>query len=126
MEPGHLKMLVRSKHIGYICQSTSYDGGKPWTAAEPTSLPNPNSGIDAVKMLDGSIALVYNHTQLGRSPLNVAFSMDNGSIWNQPLILEDQPGEYSYPAIIQTQDGDLHITYTWNRKSIKHVVLSVH
>ena len=35
--------------------------------------------------------------------------------------LESDPGEYSYPAIIQGRDGDLHITYTWNRKTIRYV-----
>jgi predicted neuraminidase len=35
--------------------------------------------------------------------------------------LEESPGEYSYPAIIQTANGDLEMTYTWNRKTIEHV-----
>ena len=124
-EPGHLKMLVRStKRIGAVCESVSNDGGKTWSPAKPTALPNPNSGIDAVKMKNGAIALVYNHTKQGRSPLNVAVSSDNGQTWSDPFVLEDEPGEYSYPAIIQAQNGDLHIIYTWKRTRIKHVVLS--
>lgn len=124
MKPGELKMLVRAtKQIGFICEATSKDGGRTWSPARPTRLPNPNSGIDAVKMKDGTVALVYNHTTSGRSPLNIAFSRDDGASWSPPLILEGEPGEYSYPAIIQTQDGMLHITYTWRRQRIKHVVI---
>lgn len=122
--PGHLKMLVRAtQEIGLICEATSEDGGRTWTPARPTALPNPNSGIDAVKMADGTVALVYNHSKTGRSPLNLAFSRDDGANWFQVLDLETDPGEYSYPAIIQTTDGMLHITYTWQRKRIKHVVI---
>ena len=117
-------MLLRSTQlIGYICESTSTDGGKTWTPAKRTSLPNPNSGIDAVRMKDGRIALVYNHTKHGRTPLNLALSTDDGETWGFPYVLEGAPGEYSYPAIIQSGDGRLHITYTWKRQRIKHVVL---
>lgn len=124
ISPGHLKMLLRSTElIGAICESTSDDWGKTWTPARRTSLPNPNSGIDAVRMTDGTIALVYNHTKHGRTPLNLAFSTDNGSTWESPYVLENAPGEYSYPAIIQSKDGKLHITYTWKRLRIKHVVI---
>jgi predicted neuraminidase len=86
----------------------------------PSNLPNPNSGIDAVGLQDGRIVLVYNHTERGRTPLNVAVSKD-GSVWNSFLVLENEPGEFSYPAVIQTSDGNIHVTYTWNRKRIKHV-----
>jgi len=122
--PGKVKMLVRStEQIGFICESTSEDGGRTWTPAKPTTLPNPNSGIDAVKVQDGTVALVYNRTQSGRTPLNIAFSRDDGATWGVPYVLEDEPGEYSYPAIIQTHDGLVHITYTWQRQRIKHVVI---
>jgi predicted neuraminidase len=56
----------------------------------------------------------------GRSPLNLAVSVD-GENWTQALTLESEPGEFSYPAIIQGSDGNLHITYTWNRKKIRYV-----
>jgi len=122
--PGHIKMLLRSTElIGYICESSSSDGGLTWTPAKHTSLPNPDSGIDAVRMRDGTIALVYNHTQRARTPLNLALSNDDGETWGFPYVLEDAPGEFSYPAIIQYRDGKLHMTYTWKRRRIKHVVI---
>ena len=87
-----------------------------------TTLPNPNSGIDAVTLKDGRAVVVYNHTTRGRSPLNVAISKD-GKVWQAALVLEDQPGEYSYPAVIQSGDGLVQITYTWKRQRIKHAVV---
>ena len=87
-----------------------------------TVLPNPNSGIDAVTLKDGRQLLVYNHTTKGRSPLNVALS-DDGQEWQAALVLENKPGEYSYPAVIQSHDGLVHITYTWRRLRVKHVVV---
>ena len=105
----------------------SSSAGRP-TAARPgrarcaTALPNPNSGIDAVTLADGRHLLVYNPTTRGRSPLTVAVSPD-GKAWKTALVLEDQPGEYSYPAVIQSADGLVHITYTWHRKKIRHVVV---
>ena len=122
--PRHVKMLVRAtQDVGFICAATSDDGGHTWSDAKPTALPNPNSGIDAVKMRNGSVALAYNASKAERTPLVLAVSPDDGQTWNAPLTLEDGPGEYSYPAIIQTRDGRLHVTYTWRRKRIKHVVV---
>jgi len=88
-----------------------------------TLLQNPNSGIDAAMLRDGRALLVYNDTSRGRSPLNVAVSAD-GREWKNVVTLESQPGEYSYPAIIQTSDGLVHITYTWKRERVRHVVLN--
>lgn len=122
--PGQLKMLMRStRRIGYICESRSSDGGKTWTPARPTHLQHPGSGIDAVRLRDGRIVLIYNHTKQGRSPLNLAVSRDDGKTWSKPYILEDEPGEFSYPAIIQAGDGKIHITYTWKRTRIKYLVI---
>lgn len=116
-----LQMLCRSQQ-GKVATATSTDNGATWSKFSLTNLPNPNSGLDAVTLADGRALLVYNHTPRGRSPLNVAVSAD-GKEWKQVVTLEDQPGEYSYPAVIQTRDGKVHITYTWQRKRVKHVVL---
>jgi predicted neuraminidase len=115
--------LCRSRGLGSICRADSPDGGETWGAARPIDLPNPGSGIDAVRAASGDFYLAYNHTRKGRSPLNVARSADNGKSWKAVATLEDQPGEFSYPAIIQASDDRLHVTYTWNRRHIKHVIL---
>jgi predicted neuraminidase len=113
--------LCRSRGIGFICQAESTDGGETWGDAKPTELPNPNSGIDAVRAANGDFFLVYNHTRTGRTPLNLARSADGGKTWKAAATLEDQEGEFSYPAIIQAADGRLHVTYTYNRRHVKHL-----
>lgn len=124
-----LQILARSKE-NRIITSWSYDGGYHWTPLEATHLPNPNSGTDAVTLDDGLQLLVYNPTKRKgeewggkRTPLCVAISKD-GKKWHKILTLEEGPGEYSYPAVIQSEDGMVHITYTWKRERIKHVVLN--
>jgi predicted neuraminidase len=119
---GRVQMLCRSRGAGRILTASSTDRGETWTALEPAALPTPNSGIDAVTMRDGRHLLVYNHTPRGRTPLNVAISAD-GATWLAAAVLETEPGEYSYPAIIQARDGKVHITYTWKRQRVRHVAI---
>jgi len=124
--PGRLKMLMRAtQQVGFICQSLSDDYGRTWTAPEPTNLLNPNSGIDAVRLADGRIALAYNPTQTERTPLAVALSEDNGVTWPHQRLLESGPGEFSYPAIIQSGDGLLHVVYTHWRTTVQHAMMEV-
>jgi len=121
---GKLQLVCRSEN-DFVLQSISSDQGKSWSALAPTTLLNPNSGIDAVTLKDGRHIIVYNNTKKGRSPLNVAISSD-GQNWQDIAILENEPGgEFSYPAVIQAADGKVHITYTWKRKKIKHVVMTL-
>jgi predicted neuraminidase len=121
---GKIQMLCRST-ASRILSSWSEDNGHTWCKFISAGLPNPNSGIDAVTLKDGRFLVVYNHLTKGRNMLNIAVS-DDGKEWKAAAILEnDLPGtEFSYPAVIQTFDGLIHITYTWNRKQIKHVVVN--
>ncbi len=121
---GRMQILCRSREK-VVTQSWSDDGGQTWSEMTATELPNPNSGTDAVTLADGRQLLVYNHSLRngrGRGLLNVAVSED-GKHWKAALVLEDEKGEFSYPAVIQTADGLVHITYTHRRKKIKHVVV---
>jgi predicted neuraminidase len=126
---GKMQVLCRTKQ-DVISQSWSDDSGKTWSKMTATALPNPSAGTDAVTLKDGRQVLVYNHTtRKGPEPntrnmINVAVSTD-GTEWKPVLTLENVPAEngYSYPAIIQSADGMIHITYTYLRESVKHVVL---
>jgi len=120
---GKLQAIGRTKQ-GKLFETWSADVGKTWSKMTLGQAPNPNSGIDAVTLKDGRHLLVYNPTTSGRSPLDVAISKD-GVNWQSGLTLEDEPGkEFSYPAVIQTSDGLVHITYTWKRQRIKHAVIN--
>ncbi len=127
---GKLQAIGRTKN-DKIFQINSADGGLTWGEMTLLNLPNPDSGTDAVTLRDGRQLLVYNHNtrtgshNKGRSPLNVAISND-GVNWKSVAVLEnnpDAPNGFAYPAVIQTRDGCVHITYTWERKRIKHVVI---
>jgi alpha-L-rhamnosidase len=131
---GRIQMLcrTRSEHER-MAQCWSGDGGLTWSPLEMATLPNNNSGFDAVTLRDGRQLMVYNHStreqpgmgHKGRGILNVALSRD-GINWEASLILDyiDQPGkQFSYPSVIQASDGLVHLVYTWHRQRIKHVVL---
>lgn len=126
---GRLQILCRTRNRA-IYESWSSDNGKTWSAMTATSLPNNNSGTDAVTLKDGRQLLVYNHvlppgdeTKGPRTPLNVAISED-GKTWYAVLVLEDSPiSQYSYPSVIQSADGMVHIVYTWRRERIKYVTI---
>jgi predicted neuraminidase len=119
--PKRIQILCRSRQQK-LTQCWSADGGKTWGKMTATDLVNPNAGVDAVMLIDRRALLVYNDTPQGRTPLSLAVSRD-GIRWKKVLDLETQPGEYSYPAIIQGGDGMAHITYTYRRNKIRHAVV---
>jgi predicted neuraminidase len=108
-----------------IWSATSSDNGRTWTATQPVDLPNPNAAIDMVQLENGHLLLAFNNSHRDRTPLSLALSTDEGRSWKALHNLEKDPGEYSYPAIIQARDGRVHVVYTYRREAIKHVVVSV-
>ncbi len=126
---GRLEALcrTRSRHIGV---TYSNDNGETWSKLTFIDTPNNNSGIDAVNLQDGSYALICNNWPIepdkekgARTPLSIMRSQD-GIHWNHWITLEDSPIlQYSYPSIIQSRDGHIHVVYTWRRQRVKHVEL---
>lgn len=131
---GSIQLLARtSTKDAVIAESWTNDGGLTWSPMKATILPNNNSGLDAVSLKDGRQMLIYNHStknqkrmgHKGRGVINIAVTKD-GKNWDAALVLDyiDAPEKhYSYPAIIQTEDGLVHVVYTWHRTRIKHVVI---
>lgn len=126
---GRIQVLCRSKE-NKVMAAFSTDQGLTWGPWQATNLLNPNSATDAIRLKNGLLMIVFNPAIAGndwwegRTKLHVAISKD-GLQWKDVLTLEDgvKNDEYSYPTIIQDAKGLIHITYTWNRKSIKHIVL---
>ena len=126
---GKIQALLRSKH-SRIFQAFSNDQGRTWTELADAGLPNPNSGIEALTLADGRHLLLYNHTGGerkdgwgSRAILNLVIS-DDGRNWHEVATVEKvDKGELSYPAMIQTQDGKVHMTYTWKRQRVRHTVI---
>ena len=126
---GRLEALcrTRSRHIGVTYSS---DNGETWSKLQLIDTPNNNSGIDAVTLQDGTFAMICNDWPIeptkekgARTPLSILRSTD-GIHWNHWITLEDSPiSQYSYPSIIQSRDGHIHVVYTWRRQRIKHVEL---
>jgi alpha-L-fucosidase len=126
---GVLQILCRSKQ-NYVMTTFSKDEGKTWQNWQTTNLKNPNAATDAIKIHNGLFMIVYNpdiagkEWWQGRTKLYIAISKD-GIRWKDVIQLEngEEGDEYSYPTIIQDSKNNIHITYTWNRKTIRHVVL---
>lgn len=103
----------------------SEDAGWNWTKPEPIGLPNPDAGIDAIRLHDGRLVLAYNDAREDRRRLRLAVSHDHGTTWAPGAVLEEaENGEFSYPSLVQDAQGLIHVTYTWQRLRIKHVQLT--
>lgn len=124
---GSIQAIGRTRNRA-IFSTFSKDNGKTWSDLELIGLPNNNSGTDAVTLKNGKHLLVYNHVlppgkeaKGPRTPLNLSIS-DDGINWKAVLVLEDSKiSQYSYPSIIQSSDGMVHIVYTWRREKLKYV-----
>jgi predicted neuraminidase len=108
--------------------SESQDKGLTWGPVGVLDLPNPGSGLDAVRLANGNWLLIYNDTAKGRNTLAVSLSQDEGKAWNITRHLEKhEKGSYHYPTIIQGADGTIHAVYSYfveGGKSMKHAAFN--
>lgn len=126
LEGERVLMLLRDQSdTRRLRTAYSADSGWTWSGAEARGLPNPDAAIDALRLSDGRILLVYNDAVSGRDNLRLAVSADEGATWLRGPILESSAGkEYSYPCLAEGQDGRIHVTYTWERRRIRHVAFN--
>lgn len=105
-------------------EGKSRDCGKTWQTRQRPELPNPNSGIDLIRLNDGQLFLVYNPNKLERTPISWAISGDEGVSWSLPHTIADGEPQLSYPSACQSSDGHIHVTYSDRLTRIQHVELS--
>ena len=106
--------------------ANTIDSGSHWTVPQPIELPNSDSGLDALRLADGRLLLALNDTASDRHVLRLAISSDQAVTWKRTATIADEAGaEFSYPFLLQTSDGLVHLTYTWKRRGIKHVTFNV-
>jgi predicted neuraminidase len=112
-----------------VLVSTSIDDGETWTVAEGSDLPNSNTSLEVISLADGRWVMIYNDQEEGRDSLALALSEDEGRTWPYKRHVEQLAGgQFHYPSLIQTSDGRLHVTYTYQpgpkaQKAIKHLSL---
>lgn len=108
---------------GKISVAKTEDGGVSWDQSADLPIHNPNSGISVLRIQDGSLLLAGNSSS-GRSILNLWKNAGKLSDkWELVAQLENtRENEFSYPCLLQDENGDVHLSYTWKRKQIKHVV----
>jgi predicted neuraminidase len=109
----------------YLVRSESHDGGRSWAAGKDSAFPNPNAAVDFTRLRSGHLLLIYNDSMSARTPLTAALSLDGDKSYPHRRNLADGPGDYGYPYAIQTKDGQIHLIYTSDRRSvINHVVFA--
>jgi len=127
-ENGNIRAFFRNisrEKEKHILTAVSHDLGTTWPPPIPTSLPNPNSGFDMITLDDGSILGVINNSFENRNDLSLVLSTDDGQTWKTVKVLENkQDHEYSYPSIVRDTSGIYHVTYTFERKRIKHIMFN--
>lgn len=115
---------------GRIIKSISSDNGYEWSNVEDTDLLNPGTSVEVIGLENGNWIMAYNDIENGKHSLAVSLSDDEGKIWKWTRHLEKEKageGSFSYPSVIQTKDGLIHVTYSFhlkNNKTIKHVAFS--
>lgn len=165
-----LAAFFRRRQADYVYRSESLDGGESWCSPVATDVPNNNSSIAVISLMDGRVAMVCNpvnremtsdrreslYDELGedddrapaeggcdpvwgvpRAPLSLCFSTDGGHRFDHRIIVENSPGhclsnnsedgrnfELSYPSLLQRNNGDLELAYTYFRRAIKHTRLT--
>ncbi|MEN8193267.1 MAG: exo-alpha-sialidase [Bacteroidota bacterium] len=112
---------------GKIMISHSFDEGYSWDYAYKSGIPNPGASVEIIKLESGNWLLIYNDVDDGRYSLAAALSDDEGDTYKWKKKLENQEGgSFSYPSVIQANDGKIHVTYSYRlsekKRSIKHVI----
>ncbi len=108
-----------------VLMSESSDQGETWSFAIDTDIPNPGSSLEVTVLKNGHWVMAYNDTEDNRNNWAVSLSNDEGKTWMWKRHIgqsADQSESFSYPSLIQTKDGKLHLTYSYGNPSGKTIM----
>lgn len=122
---GAMAVLRNDDAAKTVSVARTEDGGSTWSTPERLNLPNPDAGLDAIRLDDGRMLLAFNDSETGRENLRLALSTDDGRTWTRIATLAEESGaDFSYPFLMQDSNGNVHLVYTWKRTAIRHVVFN--
>jgi predicted neuraminidase len=128
---GNLVALMRDSgdEPNKVHFSESTDQGESWSTTVKTDIPN-TASVELHVLQDGKWAFLGNDIDDGRYQLRLWISDDEGKTWKWKTFIENdlsKKSSYSYPSLIQTKDGLLHMTYSFHpekqKRTIKYVVV---
>jgi len=123
-DDGSLHAIVRPHAQGRAWECDSVDQAETWTACVPSRLKNPNAGADMIRLQSGEVIACFNDSPTKRTPLTIAVSLDEGRTWAGRHDLETEDERFSYPTLMQADDGTVHLVYTYKRVGIMHTQMS--
>lgn len=115
---------VEGRADGRLLRTTSRDGGRSWSRPEAAPIPNPGTPAELLRLRNGHLVLAFNNSPRNRSPLALGLSLDQGRTWRYVRDLEAGSGDFSAPAMIQSEDGAIQVLYAVDRRLVRHVTLT--
>lgn len=106
------------------------EGEGEWSEPVPIPVANPNAGISALRLSDGSLLLAANPDAGSRENLVLLRAARPEGPWERVFVVDTSEREsderelsrveYSYPWLMMDREGVVHLFYTWNRREIRH------
>ncbi len=124
LSDGTIMAFIRARQgVTKTLVSYSYDYGRSWTVATDSGFKNPNSRVWLYKANDGTILVALNDSTVSREKLTIFASRDDGKTWSSGLLLMAEP-TCSYPDIAQAPNGDVYVTFDYNRNVEGYIYLA--
>lgn len=100
--------------VGRVMIAKSSDAGRTWSKGQPSTVPNFDSGVCALRLPDGRLICAFNDsTSRKRENLRLALSSDGGKSWRTFATLAEEKGEnFAYPYMVLGRDGRVRMVYS--------------